>query len=185
MEAPEDYIPVYIKQGAIIPWRNPNRRSIKLMQYDPLTLIITVSGDFPSRGTFFQDDGETFGYETGDYIYRDIKFDHGVLSWTKSMIASKDIVSGKGLGNETSSFSRDMDMLQISEIMIVGIMKIPELHGMRVTKGRKSSIGKYCLTDGDQTGGWRLRCPPGVLTAATDWELSFSKDSEADKHQDL
>jgi len=181
-----DYIPVFIKQGAIIPWRIPNRRSVKLMQYDPLTLIVTVDGESASTGTFFQDDGETFAYHSGgNYVYRQFVFDQGTLSSKQYMIPAGETVSGQEVRAESDTFRETMDWISITQIVFVGLMKIPEIIGLQVTKGKPSSIGQHCKTGGDQSGGWRVECPLGLLTAGTEWEVQFSRESMESRHDEL
>uniref|UniRef100_A0A1I7WU03 DUF5110 domain-containing protein n=1 Tax=Heterorhabditis bacteriophora TaxID=37862 RepID=A0A1I7WU03_HETBA len=65
---------VYIK-GTIIPLRERVRRSSVLMREDPISLYIALNmkGDF-ANGTIYMDDGESYGYEKGDFAYWGITF---------------------------------------------------------------------------------------------------------------
>jgi alpha-D-xyloside xylohydrolase len=66
-----DKIPVYVKDGGIIPM-------MKLMLHAPkagekVDLEIRYYGEKPAQYKLYDDDGETFNYEKGDYSWRDIK----------------------------------------------------------------------------------------------------------------
>ncbi|CEF66342.1 Neutral alpha-glucosidase AB [Strongyloides ratti] len=69
-ETPIDRIPVFQRGGTIVPAKNRLRRSSKLMQNDPITLYIAndLANTF-ANGTIYLDDGETFNYKKGDYLY--------------------------------------------------------------------------------------------------------------------
>uniref|UniRef100_A0A0N4ZV17 Gal_mutarotas_2 domain-containing protein n=1 Tax=Parastrongyloides trichosuri TaxID=131310 RepID=A0A0N4ZV17_PARTI len=69
-ETPIDRIPIFQKGGTIIPTRSRLRRSSKLMRDDPITLYI--ANDFQNtfaNGTIYLDDGETYDYKSGNYLY--------------------------------------------------------------------------------------------------------------------
>lgn len=61
-------IPVFIEGGHIITRRDRYRRSTKLMNNDPYTLLIAPNKEGHSSGSLYIDDGETFNFEKGEYI---------------------------------------------------------------------------------------------------------------------
>ena len=70
IDTPLDKVPVYQRGGTIIPVRERARRSSKLMRNDPITLYIAAQLNRESaNGTLYLDDGETFNYNTGEYLY--------------------------------------------------------------------------------------------------------------------
>jgi mannosyl-oligosaccharide alpha-1,3-glucosidase len=85
--APLSSIPVFIREGSIIPRKMRLRRSSKLMFYDPFTLIIApTGGPFPSAsGTVYMDDETTLAHERQSlYAVRQITYEsRGVESIIK------------------------------------------------------------------------------------------------------
>uniref|UniRef100_A0A914CV67 Glucosidase II subunit alpha n=1 Tax=Acrobeloides nanus TaxID=290746 RepID=A0A914CV67_9BILA len=69
IDTPIDKIPVYQRGGTIIPVRERPRRASKLMRNDPITLYIATNYKDFANGTLYMDDGETFEYKNGDYLY--------------------------------------------------------------------------------------------------------------------
>ena len=80
VDAPLEKIPVYIKDGSITPRKDRYRRSSKLMKYDPYTLVVALDTNGEAQGKLYIDDGETYDYEHGDFVYLDLTFRDGVLS---------------------------------------------------------------------------------------------------------
>lgn len=68
VNAPLDKIPAFIEGGHIISTKSKFRRSAKLMEYDPITLVVAASENSEAKGKLYVDDGETFDYLNGDYV---------------------------------------------------------------------------------------------------------------------
>lgn len=66
-------IPVYVKDGGIIPMMPPMLHAPKAGQ--KVDLEIRYYGEKPGRYMLYDDDGETFNYEKGAYSWREIKVD--------------------------------------------------------------------------------------------------------------
>ena len=64
-------IPVYVKNGGIIPMMNPLLRSPK--KGEKVDIEIRFYGEKVGRYLLYDDDGETFDYEKGQYTWREIK----------------------------------------------------------------------------------------------------------------
>ena len=60
-----DKIPIYVRDGALIPTIAPQLRAGKLAPQTPL--IIRQYGQASGKGLLYDDDGETFGYEQGHF----------------------------------------------------------------------------------------------------------------------
>jgi len=67
-------IPVYQRGGSIIPQRVRHRRSSSSMKHDPYTLLIALDEKNEAKGQFYVDDGQTFDYKRGFFIYRTFIF---------------------------------------------------------------------------------------------------------------
>jgi len=76
-------IPVYVKDGGIIPMMKPHLHAPAAGE--KIDLEIRYYGSTPGKYMLYDDDGETFGYEKGIYSWREIKVTHdkkGKLSGT-------------------------------------------------------------------------------------------------------
>lgn len=69
-----DKIPVFVKDGGIIPMMNPMLHAPKAGE--KVDLQIRYYGEKPGRYLLYDDDGETFNYEKGDYSFREIKIEN-------------------------------------------------------------------------------------------------------------
>ena len=84
-------IPVYVKDGGIIPLMNPMLHAPK--KGEKVDIEIRYYGTKPGKYMLYDDDGETFDYEKGAYSFREIK----VLKDGKGLFAGtvSDPVKGK------------------------------------------------------------------------------------------
>nr|CAD7194435.1 unnamed protein product [Timema douglasi] len=73
-------IPVYQRGGTIIPKKERIRRSSVLSFDDPYTLIVALDKNNSAAGTLYIDDGESFEYRSGKYLYLSLQFDGKTLS---------------------------------------------------------------------------------------------------------
>jgi alpha-D-xyloside xylohydrolase len=67
VEPPLDKIPLYVKEGGIIPMIEPASRISKLQR--PVKLIVRHYGTKPGSSKLYDDDGLTFDYEKGQYCW--------------------------------------------------------------------------------------------------------------------
>jgi alpha-glucosidase (family GH31 glycosyl hydrolase) len=97
-----DKIPVYVKDGAIIPMMASRLQAPKAGE--KVDIEIRFYGEKPGRYLLYDDDGETFNYEKGEYTWREIRVEknaNGTLAGTIS-----PAVNGKPntIGNVTWKF---------------------------------------------------------------------------------
>ena len=69
-----DKIPVYVKDGGIIPMMPPRLHAPKAGE--KVDLEIRYYGEKPGKYELYDDDGETFDYEKGAYSWREIKVEN-------------------------------------------------------------------------------------------------------------
>ena len=86
-----DKIPVYVKDGAIIPMMPARLHAPKAGE--KVDLEIRYYGEKPGRYLLYDDDGETFNYEQGDYSWREIKVEKDKKGKLKGSITAP--VKGK------------------------------------------------------------------------------------------
>lgn len=107
-------IPVFQRGGSIIPQRLRRRRSSTSMKHDPYTLLIALDEKNEASGIFYSDDGNTYDYTRGFYIYRKFTFANNILTSAKYRSAT-DV-------NETRDESELMLISErIERIRILGI----------------------------------------------------------------
>jgi alpha-D-xyloside xylohydrolase len=68
-----DKIPVFVKDGGIIPMMPPRLQAPKAGE--KVDLEIRHYGEKAARYLLYDDDGETFNYEKGDFSWREIKIE--------------------------------------------------------------------------------------------------------------
>lgn len=86
-----DKIPVYVKDGGMIPLMPPMLHSPKAGQ--KVDLEIRYYGEKPGSYNLYDDDGETFNYEKGEYSFREIKVEKDKKGKLKGTVS--DPVKGK------------------------------------------------------------------------------------------
>ncbi|MEO8111138.1 MAG: TIM-barrel domain-containing protein [Ginsengibacter sp.] len=69
-----DKIPVYVQDGGIIPMMPPLLHAPKAGE--KVDIEIRYYGEKPGKYLLYDDDGETFNYEKGDYSWREIKVEN-------------------------------------------------------------------------------------------------------------
>jgi alpha-glucosidase len=76
IEAPLDSIPLFVREGALIPLYPSLTKSLET---EPEELVVRV---FPGKGTLlhYQDDGDTFAYEKGSYNLYELTNEEGLVS---------------------------------------------------------------------------------------------------------
>jgi alpha-glucosidase (family GH31 glycosyl hydrolase) len=97
-----DKIPVYVKDGAIIPMMKPMLHAPKAGE--KVDIEIRHYGTAAGKYKLYDDDGETFNYEKGDYSFREIKVESNNIGALIGTVA--DAVKGKPntVGNVTWRF---------------------------------------------------------------------------------
>ena len=78
-----DFIPVLQRGGSILPKQERVRRSAPLMLGDPYTLIVAPDKSGQANGTLFIDDGHTYRYRKGEYLYLKLEFKDNKLTSRK------------------------------------------------------------------------------------------------------
>jgi alpha-glucosidase (family GH31 glycosyl hydrolase) len=83
-----DKIPVYVKDGGIIPMMPARLQSPKAGE--KVDLEIRYYGEKPGRYLLYDDDGETFNYEKGDFSWREIKVEKDKKQQMKGTISNPE-----------------------------------------------------------------------------------------------
>lgn len=94
VEAPLSNLPVFVKAGAIIPMQEAIQSTSEKPEE---TLVLHVyKGKTGNQFTYYEDDGETYDYENGNFLKRELVYDP----------SKKTITIGKEEGNFVSKFKK-------------------------------------------------------------------------------
>lgn len=97
-----DKIPVYVKDGAIIPLMPALLHAPKAGEKVDLT--IRYYGEKPGKYMLYDDDGETYNYEKGDYSWREIKVEKDKAGKLKGTIGAPEKGKPNTVGNVSFQF---------------------------------------------------------------------------------
>ncbi|KAL9644012.1 hypothetical protein ABK040_005480 [Willaertia magna] len=122
----EKGIPVFQRGGSIIPTQERLRRSTQQMSNDPFTLRIALDTNNRASGNLYIDDGSSFNYKKGQYVYRTFSFDTDVLRCAdgdvESLIYNRNAVDDSFV-QRSKSFTVNN---QIERVVIYGLNKEPK-----------------------------------------------------------
>lgn len=79
MDTPLSKMPTFFRAGQVVPRRDRPRRNTALMAKDPYTLVVTLNKAGAATGDLYNDDGKTFEYQQGQFIWRQLVFGGGKL----------------------------------------------------------------------------------------------------------
>lgn len=130
-----DRIPVFQREGSIIPRKMRIRRSSVAMKNDPYTLVVIADNEGQAEGTLYIDDEASFEYRHGKYLYLKLKLDGKKLTSTlmtklvayntKSWLERVDIVNPpKGITKAVLNSKGKLILLFLLFRVFVFIFKI-------------------------------------------------------------
>ncbi|KAJ2777955.1 glucosidase II [Coemansia javaensis] len=106
---------VFARGGSIIPTRERRRRSATLMRRDPFTLYVYVGRTGTASGKLYVDDGESYDYEGGAFIERE-------LSFAKARLVSRPSArTASPPSAAQAAFSKRMAAVRIERVVVVGL----------------------------------------------------------------
>lgn len=97
-----DRIPVYVKDGGIIPMMMPRLHAPRLGE--KFDLEIRHYGDADGAYRLYDDDGETYNYEKGEYSWRDIKVERQKNGKLKGTFSKAEKGKPNNIGNVSWKF---------------------------------------------------------------------------------
>lgn len=143
-------IPVYQRGGSIIPTKERVRRCSSLGIGDPYTLKVALDAQGSATGRLYADDGHTFNFQEGQYLYREFEFKDNKLS-------SKNLAPD-GVYRTTSWLER---------VIVLGLAESPN-HVSLVSQGDTQSL-EFGFSD---HGFLSIRKP--AVNIGEDWEITLS-----------
>ncbi|TQS37751.1 hypothetical protein Golomagni_01762 [Golovinomyces magnicellulatus] len=166
ISTPLEKIPLLMQGGHIISRKDRLRRSSHLMRWDPYTLIVVLSRSGEAKGELYLDDGETFNFQKGAYIYRQFEFKDNILQ-------SRNI---GGNGRLTTSFRQEMKIVGIERIVIVGAPTTWSKVNYVMVGKDKASLQFFAETGSKSS--WAIIKAPNI-SIADDWMIRFPTGDES------
>ncbi|KAJ9118822.1 hypothetical protein QFC24_006021 [Naganishia onofrii] len=125
--APLESFPLLVQGGNILPVRTRARRASTLMWRDPFTLVIALGREGTAEGELYLDDGESFDYQKGEYVWRGFKAvsttgETTVTSFSKVEEHSNNISTVSVNDNAWASKIGDV---RVEKVVVLGMQKPP------------------------------------------------------------
>jgi alpha 1,3-glucosidase len=97
--APLSTVPLFHQGSSIVPSRQRVRRASPLMWKDPYTLTVALGKSYEAKGELYSDDGDSFSYESGEFIWRGLEFvpASGGTAGKAGVLKSTDLVKERGV----------------------------------------------------------------------------------------
>lgn len=142
------------------------RRSTEAMAEDPYTLYVTLSVYQKAEGDLYIDDGRSFAFQKGKYVYKRFEFQDYVLSSKSVQLPELAVVDASF--RPTNAIER---------IVVLGLAGGPrnwtaKMNGVELDGGP----GKMFVGERGADVAFVIRKP--AILAADDWEISFSKATQ-------
>lgn len=186
VSAPIDTVPVFHQGSSILPLRTRIRRSSPLMWQDPYTLVVALGRDFSAEGELYSDDGDSFAFESGEFVWREFSFRsaNGVKGSLKSESLVKIRPGKSGLSTEKeqaydaqgNAWAKKIENVRVERIVVLGLKAAPK----RVSVAGSGETVEFEWSKGIDAKGKKggqasklvLKNPAGALIVK-DWELVF------------
>jgi alpha 1,3-glucosidase len=168
-------IPLLQRGGSIITRRDLVRRSAPLMWRDPITLVIALDSNGEAQGTLYTDDGETYDFEKGDYLWRSFEF----KPTSKGKTATYALHSSDISGRPDNDWTRKSQPIVIRTIVVLGLPSEP-----KCIRDAASEIGlpfawaaATTSTFKTTTHSSNLTIEDAELPLTKDWTLTFGSEA--------
>ncbi|KAK4054515.1 glucosidase II [Microbotryomycetes sp. JL201] len=152
VEAPLGSIPVFHQGGSILPRRDLVRRSSILAWRDPITLVVAVDSTGQSAsGSLYLDDGESYAYESGQFVARSFNVE---LKGKSIVLHSRSLVeSSRQHHPSKNAYAQRIADVEVREIIILGLDAKPSC--IRKSGGKQGL--EFGWTDGTAGSSTRRR----------------------------
>ncbi|TKY88728.1 hypothetical protein EX895_002359 [Sporisorium graminicola] len=206
-----EQLPLLLRGGSILPLRERARRAAELGRTDPFTLIIALdkqertaqsgSKGILAEGSLYLDDGQTYDFEEGQFVWRRFEWTRDSASGAQSL-RSKDEAAIKMadahlvLGDskqllpyqEQNEFAASIQGVRVSKLVVLGLEKEPKavrVNGQRINgqeqthaiewtwkSGASSSSKGNAFGLGSNTASELVIKDPAVAIIS-DWTIDF------------
>jgi alpha 1,3-glucosidase len=177
-----------IQGGNILPIRQRVRRSSPLMWQDPYSLTIALDKNYKAKGQLYSDDGVGYGYEQGQYVWRDYQFSWtgkgkqamGTLKSTRKLAGQSSASKGQEeLTKEENEWAQKIAHVEVDQIVILGVPTEKPIRGALVRVGKNELLHGVVHMQGleaaskeeGQAGVVVLKLPK--VKVVDEWEIEF------------
>jgi len=143
-----------MRGGTILPRKDRQRRSSAAMIKDPYTIVVALDSSASAYGTLYIDDGHSYNYKKGDYLWREFQFKNNKLSYKK-------------LRNSQPS-QEEWTKTSVERLIIAGLKKSPK----KVILTEKGSHKELTFTYIKEENKLIVKKPDCGI--ANDWEIKLS-----------
>jgi alpha 1,3-glucosidase len=150
-------IPFFHRGGSIVPRRDRPRRNSALMLKDPFTLVVALNSQQEAKGQIYLDDGHSFDWKTGAFIWRDFSFANSEL---KATAHSTDELAG--------TFTIDC---VVERLIVLGLAP-GELKKVVALVPGKDPVD---LEWSQQPGSSKVVVRKPEVPISSDWSISFER----------
>ena len=169
LAAPIDKITLLMQGGHIFPRKERPRRSSGLMKWDPYTLVIVLDNAGNAEGTLYTDDGESFDYRDGAYVYQKFSFSSESMKLTSEAIMKPQ--------KRTHDFIKTISKVKIEKLVFVAAPEewkdknevLVQLDGAK----QKKRAGLSWHKGEGKNAAWAVVQNLGVGVSAS-WNIDFS-----------
>ena len=151
-KTPMDVIPVYIRGGSIFARKDRLHRSSLAMKSDPFTLIVALENGL-AKGSLYVDDGHSFEYQQGNYLYVVYEFSNNALK-------SKRLHAQNNPMKPDDSYNT-----RIERIVILGLENLGKITSIKAS-------GSVEIQHFSSAGILTLKNPN--FRVGEDWEISIN-----------
>lgn len=167
-------IPLLIRGGSILTTRERPRRSSSLMRHDPFTLRVALDVDGSAKGELYLDDGQGFGYQRGELVWRGFQASTNRSDGKKAkeiVVKSEDLAAAVpekapsyAPGNV---FARELEEadVRVERVVVVGVDAPP----VSVSAGGRALEWTYEASEGERVGVVTVKDPAVKITK--DWAV--------------
>ncbi|GHJ85091.1 hypothetical protein NliqN6_1493 [Naganishia liquefaciens] len=122
--SPLESFPLLVQGGNILPIRARARRASTLMWRDPFTLVVALRRQGDAQGELYLDDGESFAYANGDYVWRGFR---AVSERGQTVVSSFDKASSENGSALTrlGSWASQIADVHVEKLVILGLETKP------------------------------------------------------------
>ncbi|KAF9237885.1 glycoside hydrolase family 31 protein [Melanogaster broomeanus] len=126
-------IPLLVRGGSIVSTRERPRRSSPLMKHDPFTLRVALDVEGGAKGEVYLDDGEGYGYEQGEVVWRGFEAATTVRGGKKGdkeiKIRSTDLAATSAETipsyNPANAFATSIADVRVERLVVLGVGSKP------------------------------------------------------------
>lgn len=147
------------------------------MWRDPFTLVVAVGTDGNASGRLYVDDGDSYDYESGQYVWREFKLDG---AGKRSVLSSHNLATDNESGSDLVKFSpssgpwaEGISNVQVEQIVILGLKSKPtaiQVGGADLEWSWVAGSSASTTSEGDAS---KLTIKNPQLKIVDDWSITL------------